>query len=117
MQAGRDAGQGRALFGCARMKEKRGGSRQTHTEGNEAAHGGSLARMAAERPAMRQDRSEARVRQQRKEEELCRVTTCRAATPRPNWCTGRSHAVREVLQRDNSGRTHPGGSRVMRNGH
>jgi hypothetical protein len=32
--------------------------------------------------------------------------------PRPNWCTGRSHAVREVLQCDDSGRTRPGGSRV-----
>jgi hypothetical protein len=36
--------------------------------------------------------------------------------PRPSWCTGRSHAVREVLQRDDSGRTRPGGSRVARDG-
>jgi hypothetical protein len=33
---------------------------------------------------------------------------------RPNWCTGGSHAVREVLQCDDSGRTRPGGSRVAR---
>jgi hypothetical protein len=38
--------------------------------------------------------------------------------PRPNWCTGRSHAVREVLQRDDSGRTRPGAveSRVVNAG-
>jgi hypothetical protein len=36
--------------------------------------------------------------------------------PRPSWCTGRSHAVREVLQREDSGRTRPGGSRVARDG-
>jgi hypothetical protein len=39
-----------------------------------------------------------------------------ALKPRPNWCTGRSHAVREVLQRDDSGRTRPGGNRVARDG-
>jgi hypothetical protein len=34
--------------------------------------------------------------------------------PRPSWCTGRSHAVQEVLQRDNLGRTRPGGNKVAR---
>jgi hypothetical protein len=35
------------------MELKCGGWRQTRTEGSEAAHGGSLARTAAEGPAMR----------------------------------------------------------------
>jgi hypothetical protein len=54
----RDAGQGRARFGRARMEVRRGGSGQTRTEGNEAAHGSILARTAAERPATRQGRGE-----------------------------------------------------------
>jgi hypothetical protein len=48
----RDAGQG-----PAQMEMRRGGSGQTHTLGNEAVHGSSLARTAAEGPAMQQGRS------------------------------------------------------------
>jgi hypothetical protein len=69
------------------MELKRGGSRQTRREGSEAVHGGSLGRMAAEGPAMWQGRSEARVQQQRKEEELCRALTSRAATCRAAACS------------------------------
>jgi hypothetical protein len=50
------------------LELKRGGSGQTRTEGNEAAHGSSLARTAAEGPVTRQGLSEARVRQQEKGE-------------------------------------------------
>jgi hypothetical protein len=50
----RDAGQGRARFGRARMELRRGGSGQTRTEGNEVAHGGNLARTAAEGTALMQ---------------------------------------------------------------
>jgi hypothetical protein len=54
----RDAGQGRARFGRARMELRRGGSGHTRTEGNEAAHGDNLARTAAEGPAAWQGRGE-----------------------------------------------------------
>jgi hypothetical protein len=40
------------------MELKRGGSRQTHMEGTEAAHGDNLARTTAGRPATRQGRGE-----------------------------------------------------------
>jgi hypothetical protein len=40
------------------MELKRGGSRQTRTEGSEAEHGSNLARMAVEGPATRQGRGE-----------------------------------------------------------
>jgi hypothetical protein len=43
----RDAGQGRARFGRARMEVRCGGSGPTRTKGNEAAHDDNLARMAA----------------------------------------------------------------------
>jgi hypothetical protein len=54
----RDAGQGRARFGRARMEVRRGGSGSTRTEGNEVAHGSTLARTAAEGPATRQGRGQ-----------------------------------------------------------
>jgi hypothetical protein len=54
----RDAGQGRARFGRARLEVRRGGSGPTRTEGNEVAHGSNLARTAAEGPATRQGRGE-----------------------------------------------------------
>jgi hypothetical protein len=52
----RDACQGRARFGRARMEVRRGGSGPTRMEGNEVAHGSTLARTAAEGPTTRQGR-------------------------------------------------------------
>jgi hypothetical protein len=46
----------KGALGRARMEVRRGGSGPTRTEGNEAAHGSNLARMAAEGPATRQGR-------------------------------------------------------------
>jgi hypothetical protein len=48
------------------MELKRGGSEQTRTEGNEVAHGNTLARTAAEGPATRQGRGECGLDNRRK---------------------------------------------------
>jgi hypothetical protein len=54
----RNANQERARFGRARMEVRCGDSGPTRTEGNEVAHGGTLARVVAEGPATRQGRGE-----------------------------------------------------------
>jgi hypothetical protein len=54
----RNAGQGRARFGCARIEVRRDGSGRTRTKGNEVAHDSTLARTIAEGSATRQGRGE-----------------------------------------------------------
>jgi hypothetical protein len=116
-----DAGQGRARFGRARMEVRRDGSGQTRMEGNETAHSSNLVRTAAEGSATRQGRGEREsgsrkgcAGQRHARRQRIAVSPLDALRPRSNWCTGRSHVVREVLQRDDSGWTRPGGSRVAR---
>jgi hypothetical protein len=62
----RDTGQGRARFGRARAEVRRGGSGQTHTKGDEVAHGSTLARTVAEGPAAWQGRGECGLGNRRK---------------------------------------------------
>jgi hypothetical protein len=91
----RDAGQGRARFGRARRELRRGGSGQTRTEGNEAAHDGNLARTAAEGPATRQGRGECEPGNRRKKNNHARQRTTREQVE-GQWCESRTETAQEM---------------------
>jgi hypothetical protein len=72
---------------------RHGGSGRTRTEDNEAAHGGSLARTAAEGPATRQGRSKRRTGNRRKRRSCAGQ---RRAIAQCTGCVGKSRAEAEV---------------------
>jgi hypothetical protein len=95
----RDAGQGRARFGRARMEVRRGGSGQTRTEGNVAAHDSTLARTVAEGPATRQGRGERESGSRKGCVGRQRAGQWRARQQHSSASTGRAQAATELVYR------------------